>query len=483
MDYETALKTCSEEVQVAIKWLEEEVRFDKSELENSLKEEKNRDWIKDISRRLKVKYLCYDALDFYVLSKVNSPLLKEFLDAAKREAFWLDDKGHKGFDNQLSEDPHLLWYLSKMGLNSNDYFEEALEFFIKEDRTVKGEIYSNEFSHTGPMRVLVAVEPDSKVTKTAVRYFLDNLDRFKSSFSLDLKALAIGVLALSELDCFKYKETIGDLCDFLKGEQKREGYWGEIRQRKDGTSYLPIEETSLMIEALSRGFGQKDECVEKAVKWLKRNRKEDGSWGVYNTTYACLALISVGEGPKAPLEEIEWNETLTRQKLELTKPKFVQTSPNLGVTEIKEKIREMINNANERIWICSRFITEFWTDIMNLKREKSNLDVKIITLPKAEAYNKYKGDGRKFVHPAFDALQRLLGKDFITEPLLHARLYILDNEVLVSSADITPEQLEKEYNAGILTRDEETVEDAIKFFENIWNESKDGTPSTEVKRT
>jgi hypothetical protein len=86
----------------------------------------------------------------------------------------------------------------------------------------------------------------------------------------------------------------------------------------------------------------------------------------------------------------------------------------------------MLNNASERIWICSRFITEFWTDIMNLKREKPNLDVKIITLPKAEAHNKYKGAGKIFVQPAFDALQRLLGKDFITEPLLHARLYIVD---------------------------------------------------------
>ena len=62
MDYETALKTCSGEVQAAIKWLEE----------------KDRDSIKYISRRLKVKYLCGDALVFYVLSKVNSPLLKIF---------------------------------------------------------------------------------------------------------------------------------------------------------------------------------------------------------------------------------------------------------------------------------------------------------------------------------------------------------------------------------------------------------------------
>ena len=78
MDYETVLKTCSEEVQAAIEWLEEKVRFDRRVLEKRLKEEKNRDGIRDISRRLKVKYLCYDALVFYVLSKVNSPLLKIF---------------------------------------------------------------------------------------------------------------------------------------------------------------------------------------------------------------------------------------------------------------------------------------------------------------------------------------------------------------------------------------------------------------------
>nr|QNO56889.1 hypothetical protein KGHFPOIM_00031 [Methanosarcinales archaeon ANME-1 ERB7] len=61
MDYVTSLKTCSEEVRAAIKWLEEiVVRFERR------------------------KYSCGNALYFYVLSKVKSPLLKEFLDASKR---------------------------------------------------------------------------------------------------------------------------------------------------------------------------------------------------------------------------------------------------------------------------------------------------------------------------------------------------------------------------------------------------------------
>ena len=402
----------------------------------------------------------------------------------------------EGFDEDLFYDPYLLWYLSKLGLNTKDYFKGALEVYIKKPQTREGKIPPgglSDTSHSLSLRVLLSVEPGTEATDLAVRYFLDNLDEFKnSSYSCDfdsdyshLEALAIGMLALCELDYLKHKETVEDLCKILKSdfEQGVEGYWGEVDVCSDGTTILLIKETSLAIEALSRVFGHNDECIIKAVEWIKKNQKEDGSWdNIHATTYACLALIRAGRGPKASLEEIEWNERLTRQKLEFTKPKFIQTSPNLGVTEIKEKIREMLNNANERVWICSRFITEFWADIIKLKREKTNLDVKVIIHPiKGKMKQKYEEEGKKFVEPAFDALQRLLGKDFKPEPLLHARLYIVDNEVLISSADITSEQLEKEFNAGIWTRDKETVKEAIKFFENIWKESNGKTQITEEK--
>jgi hypothetical protein len=477
MDYETALNTCSDEVRAAIKWLEANVKFDRSKWEAELEnierfweEEKREEFL----RRLKVEYLCGDALWFYVLSKVNSPLVTDFLEAAKSGEFWRDEKMPEGFDGNLFEEPFLLWYLLKLELNENEYFKNALEVYIKKPQTREGKISTGDdmdLNHPRALRVLVTAEPDSDATTLAVRYFLGNLDEFKS----DLRAIAIGVLALCELDYFKFKETIEDLGNFLKSEQKDAGYWGEIRHWKKGTISLPIVETSVITEALSKVFGQKDESVIKAVEWLKKHRKEDGRWGsVDDTAYACLALMSVGEGPKVPLDEIEWNERLTKQALERIKPTFVQTSPNLGVTEIKKQIQRMLNNANERIWICSRFITEFWTDIITLKREKPHLDVRIVTHPiTGQNRARYEGDGKKFVVPAFDALQRLLEKNFKTQPLLHARLYIIDNEALISSADITAEQLEKEFNAGIWTRDKATVEAAVKFFENIWNESGD----------
>ncbi len=123
MDYETALKTCSAEVQAAIKWLEEQVRFDRKRLENELEEieklkrkekktmEENLKLINSgcNKRKLKTKYLCSDAFWFYVLSKVNPPILKDFLDASKNKEFWLDEEGFKGFDDTLYEEPYLLW--------------------------------------------------------------------------------------------------------------------------------------------------------------------------------------------------------------------------------------------------------------------------------------------------------------------------------------------------------------------------------------
>lgn len=480
MDYETALKTCSEEVQAAIKWLEEQLqlRSDREKLENML--EKDQYWIGDISRRLEVKYLCSDALEFYVLSKVKAPLFKEFLDASKSEEFWLDEEWPEGFDALLFEEPYLLWYLSKVGLNSNEYFKDAREVFIKKPQTLEGKIPINpdvDTSHPLALRVLASVGPDSEATNMAVRYFLDNLDEFKSSYSHDLDALAIGVLALWELDYLKVKETIEDLCAFLKGEQKGEGYWGEIHQWKDGTSY-PIKETSIIIEALSRVFGPNDECVIKAVEWIKSNKKEDGSWGhVNNTAYACLALMSVGEGPKIPQEEVEWKGMLMNQRLQHAKPYFVHTSPEYyekrHIEDIQKTIRDMFQSAKSEIRILSPYIEILHDELIKLIIEKPDLSFKIITRPKKDP-----GVNKKVI----DRLNEYTKGNCKTNWKIHSRMVIIDkNEVLISSSDFNRDGLIDQYNAGIRTRDKETVEDAIKFFENLWNVSNDKTQLTEEK--
>lgn len=55
---------------------------------------------------------------------------------------------------------------------------------------------------------------------------------------------------------------------------------------------------------------------------------------------------------------------------------------------------------------------------------------------------------------------------------IHSRIVIKDDrEVLVSSADFNKNSLIDQFNAGISTKDKETVRKAIEYFDNIWGKS------------
>ena len=69
----------------------------------------------------------------------------------------------------------------------------------------------------------------------------------------------------------------------------------------------------------------------------------------------------------------------------------------------------------------------------------------------------------------FDILQRSLEGCFKTTPLLHARFIITDNAILISSVDLTSEQLRSEFNMGFYIRDPKTVEEGAKIFMDFWN--------------
>jgi hypothetical protein len=128
----------------------------------------------------------------------------------------------------------------------------------------------------------------------------------------------------------------------------------------------------------------------------------------------------------------------------------------------------MMDCTSERLFICSRFITEFHSEILNIKKNNPEIDLRIISIDSPQAQN-YKGDGKKFVKPIFDILQRGLVGGFKTTPILHARCIITDNAILISSADLTPEQLRTEFNMGLYTRNPETVEDGARIFKDLWD--------------
>ncbi|MCX6680875.1 MAG: hypothetical protein NTX42_11020 [Methanothrix sp.] len=107
-------------------------------------------------------------------------------------------------------------------------------------------------------------------------------------------------------------------------------------------------------------------------------------------------------------------------------------------------------------------------EVARNQKNKPEIDLRIISIDSPQAQN-YKGDGKKFVKPIFDILQRGLEGGFKTTPILHAKCVITDNAILISSADLTPEQLRTEFNMGIYTRNPETVEDGARIFKDLWD--------------
>lgn len=134
----------------------------------------------------------------------------------------------------------------------------------------------------------------------------------------------------------------------------------------------------------------------------------------------------------------------------------------------------MFQSAKSEIRILSPHFELLHDELIKLITEKPNLSFKVITRPK--------GEQAKHNQKIIDLLNKYTKGNCKSHWKLHSRVVIIDDrEVLISSSDLNRDGLIDQYNAGIWTRDKETVEIAIMFFENIWNESSDKTQLTEEK--
>jgi hypothetical protein len=439
---------CSRELQKGAEWLN-------SQLNQWLTKYKDKELIIDNTSYENDIY--YRSEDFFVLYKLGYPIANEYIQIINERDYsepWL-----------MFDDVHALFYLIKMSVKITDNLKDIL-IDIKEEQTVRGYIRSNYFDHTGPMRVLILTEPDSEYTERAIKYFTSKYSNDYVISEYNISEVSIGILALYEYNALLYSDIIENLITKLIKLIFVD--WKGSKEQK--TDWLRFSSTCLAFMAVSRYFDFQEELIKEAIMWLKNNQEEDGSWHheITYTSIALLSLIYLGEGPKISIEELEKKELFYKQKLNALSQKIVTTNPFVGNADIYLKIREMINQSSERLFICSRFITEFHNDILNIKKNKQNIDLRIISIDSPQAQN-YKGDGKKFVKPIFDILQRSIEGCFKTTSILHARCIITDNAILISSADLTPEQLRNEFNMGLYTRNPETVEDGARIFKELWD--------------
>jgi len=393
---------------------------------------------------------------FYAVGQFKPDILKQFREKTTDPTFWGSD-----IDDWLFENPILLWYLLKIECSKNECLSETFEA-IKGIQNMEGFIMN---SHCEAMRLLILKEPNSPRTERAIQYFINN---WKSQ---DIQEISIGILALSEFDYFGYESLINEICAYILSIQNDIGY---ISNNESEYEFLFFSDTAYAIIALSRLYQGNKEGLLKSINWLIEN-VNDQRTHIYAKQMGnlLLALIAMGGGPRISLSEYEWNQELQRQKIDYIRPYFIHTSPlyqsKIHVKELFNIISSSISKSQRKILICSLYIDLLYEDLINKSEDNPDLEIKIITRPSSGIT----GMREKIARNVLKLLNISIKGNLRTCENIHCRMIIIDNkELIISSADLTRDQLYDEFNAGIYTKDKESISKAVQFFENLWEQSK-----------
>lgn len=136
--------------------------------------------------------------------------------------------------------------------------------------------------------------------------------------------------------------------------------------------------------------------------------------------------------------------------------------------ELIEQIRDDFQNASKRIWIVVPFIGS-WNAIKRIMGtkwiENENIDLKVLTDIRNEG----------FVNP--ETMNQFLNRGEVkTLPGLHAKIYIIDNSVFITSANLTETAFSKRYEICEYF-EIQSDHNILDIFKNWWIISR-SVPST-----
>ena len=149
------------------------------------------------------------------------------------------------------------------------------------------------------------------------------------------------------------------------------------------------------------------------------------------------------------------------------KYKFVVTSTN-SVNTVYGEIRSNLSRAEKEVLVCSPWITYL---VDEFKGFPKGVRLKIIT--------NFRKEDVKHGITDVDKLQTLqdLGAKNRYNNNLHAKMVFIDKKTaIISSANLTKRGLSVNFEAGAVIKDSEKVQEAVKFFEDVWGESRALTP-------
>ncbi len=149
---------------------------------------------------------------------------------------------------------------------------------------------------------------------------------------------------------------------------------------------------------------------------------------------------------------------------------FIVTTPNEASDTVYGEISRELSKAQQEVLICSPWITYIVDELSIFKKEegKKKINIKIITRLIREDIEKGVTDLDKF-----RVLKDVFGAEIRYNNDLHAKMVIIDNSVaIISSANLTKKALSVNYEAGICLRDKNMINKVVRFFNDVWEESK-----------
>lgn len=184
-----------------------------------------------------------------------------------------------------------------------------------------------------------------------------------------------------------------------------------------------------------------------------------------------IGLLAVGYGPKISKEKAHRQHKIEQEHQSRNSPELAVTLPSTRFenrrTEIKSKIGQIIQSCENSLRISTLQMDMLHDDIFNRLAIDEEIDVRILTNTGTAS-----GPRTKMKKAVMNELVDRLGGDVREDRLVHTRMVIGDSKhTVISTADLTRDQLQDSYNAGIYTKNPEVVQAATDFFESMWEDA------------
>lgn len=346
---------------------------------------------------------------------------------------------------------------------SSQALERAISY-LKSYQSIEGNFAVTTGSIGMPLLVLTNESPNqnNETINRAITY-INQKNYDSTGYRMDWHDAAAGIIALSKLGYDTHSDTIRDLGDYLIESIENHNERWIMRQRMD-----------CWVETTALSLLEQDTPLDNIIDVVIKEQADDGSWNdsAIDTAVAIQSLITAGHGPKISKYESNWEMEKREQRYEQARPQLVRTVPIDPTAsyhaEIQKRAEELIKSASEELRINSLYIDMLYEPIIDKQIAEPDLDIRIVTRGRDIS-----GNRKRIKKDVLDELIKATEGSVKEHNRVHSRMIISDQDaVLVSSADLTRDQLRDEFNAGILTHDKTAIEKSIGYFDQIWDSAE-----------